>query len=131
MKDRAMKRHNMDQIKKVEKKHTLQKRFKKRYEIMSLITLTDCVSHTKHLCIKVFLDIRIFIDLRNAGIPNPLSPFTLASAAKKQIPQKKTNALKKTNIKGTDSKIQRMHLYGTRGTKRMQEGTIRRCLHIL
>jgi hypothetical protein len=48
-----------------------------------LSALTRLVHHSKHLCIKVFLLTRIFLDLRNTGVPNVLSLFTLAPAAKR------------------------------------------------
>jgi hypothetical protein len=47
-----------------------------------LSALTHLVHHSKHLCIKVGLSTQIFLDLRNTGVPNDLSIFTLASAEK-------------------------------------------------
>jgi hypothetical protein len=61
----------------------------KRPGSVGLGILTHLLHHSKHLCIKVFLLIRILRDLRNTGVPNGLSPFTLASAAKKTPQQKK------------------------------------------
>jgi hypothetical protein len=61
----------------------------KRHGSVGLRVLTRHVHHSNHLCIKVFLLIRIFLDLRNTGVPNGLSLFTLASAAKRSHRKRK------------------------------------------
>ncbi len=60
-------------------------------ESVGLSILTQRVHHSKHLCIEGFLLTRILIDLRNTGVPNGLSLFTLASAAKRSHRNKKND----------------------------------------
>jgi hypothetical protein len=99
-----------------------------------LSVLTHLLHHSKHLCIKVFLSTRIFIDLRNTGVPNGLSLFALASAAirSQRKKKKKTRPEEACFFKVNARKVQTLFNKNVLArTIKGQEQRFRRLLHIL
>ena len=104
---------------------------KRRHELVGLSVLTHSVHHSKHLCIKDFLLTRILLDLRNTGVPNGLSLFTLASAAKRSHRKKnitKRSVLYLVNAQKVQAIFNRNAL--ARTIKGQEQG-FRRLMHIL
>jgi hypothetical protein len=96
-----------------------------------LSVLTRHFYHSNHLCIKVFLLTRILLDLHNTGVPNGLSLFTLASAAKRSHRKKnitKRSVLYLVNAQKVQAIFNRNAL--ARTIKGQEQG-FRRLMHIL